>query len=131
MTTMYTVFGCLKSEDQPEVRVDDVDVPDAELTDGIQHAQVAMTYGDDPEDAFLRVAAVDLQAAKDAYDRLFHAVKLILPWLWGGPTPTVRVELTDAGEELLRLEIPMDLVGWLRKDALDEGGLGLRGMVMR
>lgn len=131
MTTMYTVFGCLNTDDQPQVRVDDdVDIPDAELTDGVQHVHVEFTtHGDDTQDAFLRVAAVDLQAAQDVYDRLFHAVKLVLPWLWGGDVPTVRVEVTDGGSSAFA-QVPFDLVGWTKHVSL-HGRVQVRGMVIR
>lgn len=134
MTTMYTVFGTVKSEGQPDVRVDeDVDIPDAELTDGVHHVQLVTSHGDDPQDAFIRAAATTLQAAEEAYDRLFHAVKLIVPWLWGGDVPTVRVEVLDNGEEIGRIEVPMDLVGWTRKAIPNDDieVLGIRGMVLR
>lgn len=139
MTTMYTVFGTLNGDEQPQVRVDDVEVVQAELTDGVHHVGAEFTsHGDDAGDAFLRVAGIDEAACADAYDRLFHMLKLVLPTVWGAPTPTVRVELVHGQDELGRIDVEMNLVGWTRRGlehAAQELGcssdIALRGMVIR
>jgi hypothetical protein len=137
MVDQITVFGRLTSEDQPRIRSDvRRAIPDAELHNGVARVRV-QTYGDDPSDVFIEVTGADESACLDAYDRTFHAVKLILPWLWGGETPTVRAELTVNGEEAGRIDVPMDLVGWTRQplhaasERFGTEAMTLRGMVLR